>query len=277
MRSLHAITVATAMVAFGDAPLSQPPPAHVDLPLGEISCDRVAIQSPLRRDATEDERLAPNHCLVRLFSFPSLAPLDLPLESVELRGAVGGRRVGSGEYLFEQIPISYTSVAVHRLASEPAVDPPIQQPSTRPGRRRPEPIASRNPLVLARHATTLCDLYVAESMPPEATVDLHGIVIDRLTAKPIEGATVRCGDGASAVIATTGADGHYRFPAPLPWNLVLDGTLVEKPDFNPSGISRQRLLSIWVDRFHHDGVAAFVLFPADRARLRSPLLPALTR
>ncbi|MBL8840231.1 MAG: hypothetical protein JNL90_01745 [Planctomycetes bacterium] len=256
----------------------------VDRPLGTLSCDRLGLVAGLPADVIEDERLAPNHCLVRLFSFPSQLPLDLPIESIELRGATQARRVGVGEFLFESITLSYTSVTVRDLAAPPdaatsedeAAAGAALGPAHRVGgRRRPPALASRNPLLLARHATTRCDLWIAETSLGDATVALHGIVLDRTDGAPVEGATIRCGRGAAAATTTTGSDGRYRLPEPVRLTSLLEGTIVEKAGYSPSSIGARQLPSAWVERFQLDGVSAFLLFPADRAKLRSQLLPKL--
>lgn len=273
------------VAADATAPRTSPPIAlSVDRPLGTLSCDRLGLVAGLPADVLEDERLAPNHCLVRLFSFPSQLPLDLPIESIELRGATQARRVGVGEYLFESITLSYTSVTVRDLAAPPdaatsedeAAAGAALGPAPRVGgRRRPPALASRNPLLLARHATTRCDLWIAETSLGDATVALHGIVLDRTDGAPVEGATVRCGRGAAAPTATTGPDGRYRLPEPVRFTALLEGTSVDKAGYSPSSIGARQLPSAWVERFQLDGVSAFLLFPADRAKLRSPLLPKL--
>lgn len=273
------------VAAHAAAQHTNPPIAmSVDRPLGTLSCDRLGLVAGLPADVIEDERLAPNHCLVRLFSFPSAAPLDLPIESIELRGATQARRVGVGEYLFESITLSYTAVTVRDLAAPPesatseddAEAGAALGPAPRIGsRRRPPVLASRNPLLLARHATTRCDLWIAETSLGDAAVALHGIVLDRTDGAPVEGATIRCGRGAAALTATTGPDGRYRLPEPVRLTALLEGTSVEKAGYSPSSIGARQLPSAWVERFRLDGVSAFLLFPADRARLRSPLLPKL--
>jgi len=251
---------------------------HCDLPLGRITCDALPMTAPLPADMTEDERTRPYHLLVRVFAFPSLAPLDVDPAEVQVRGAGAARRVAAGEYRIDSLASGFVVAGVYRKLG-PDRAPSIPLPQGVPAAERTEALAVRNPLILARHALTICDLYVSRDQELDVPADVRGLVVDRETGEPIAGATVAC--ATSVVTATTAADGTFRFDPPLRWSDWLAGTKIECDGYDAVGMNARTLLSPWVERLKLDRTAAFVMSRAgdgvkDGATRRS-LLPPLPR
>jgi len=220
---------------------------RVDAPLLRISCDELPIQAPTPIEAREDQRDRPYHALVRVWSFPSREPLDVPIEQLRLLGALSAARVGNGEYYFGGIEVGHTVVSLIRDAPE---DPTARVAG--PGRRA---LAGRNPLVLARHAITVCDLFVPDESALGESTGLRGLTVDRATGAPLEGAVVRCGDAA----ATSGAEGRFEFGRTVTWAALLKETVVTRDGWHPFQMSAQRLSAAWVDRLLGEGQAIFTL------------------
>ena len=259
------LALACAGATFGCSQARKPSaPAtaipHRDLPLGTISGDVLPLTTPLPNDLAEDERTKPYHCLVRVFSFPSLAVLDVAPELVELRGLPAGRRVAPGEYLFEQIPIALVVVGVQRVLADS-------------GKR--QTVASRNPLMLSRHSLTRCDLYVAVGEDQSASVDLKGRVVDRETLLPLAGARLKC--RAANVETVTDEHGDFQFERPLRWSEALSGIGIERDGYIPGGLNERNLISNWVDRFRKDGSAMFALMPERPDTSRRRMIPTLPK
>lgn len=251
---------------------------HCDLPLGRISCDRLPMTAPLPSDMAEDEQTRPYHLLVRVFAFPSLAPLDVDPAEVIVRGGGPARRVAAGEYRIDSIASGFVVAGVHRKLA-PGEAPSIPLPQGAPTGERTEALAVRNPLLLARHALTVCDLYVSRDQELDVPADVRGLVVDRETGEPVAGATVAC--ATSIVTATTAADGTFRFDPPLRWADWLAGTMIQREGYQPTGMNARMLLSIWVERLKLDRTAAFMLTRAkDGAKdgvSRRTLLPPLPK
>lgn len=267
----------TLLLAAGPACSEPPqppqrPPPNCDRPLGRIDCDQLPIAGPLPADLAADDRDRPYHLLVRTWSFPRIAPLDVEVESVRVLGAASGRRIAPGEYLFERLGSAQVNCGYYRQR-EPAAPVPGVPAPTGPARDRMEPIATRVALPLARHATTVCDLYVPTDVEAAAPIEFRGIVLDRETGGPIAGATVKL--RASGAEVSTGSDGTFRFDEPLAWSTLLQGTTVEKPGWFGAGINQRSLLSLWIERLQLDGVAAFALSPDRRAEPPRKTIPPL--
>lgn len=251
-----ALAFALGGCARDDAPRAVAIAPHCDLPLGRISCDSLPMTAPLPADMADDERTHPYHVLVRVFCFPSLAPLDVDPAEVMVRGGGPARRVAPGEYRIDSLASGFVVAGVYRRL-EAGAAPSIQLPQGAPMGERAEALAVRNPLILARHALTVCDLYVSRDQELDVPADVRGLVVDRETGEPIAGATVAC--ATSIVTATTAADGTFRFDPPLRWSDWLAGTKIERDGWQPTGMNARMLLSMWVDRLKLDRTAAFVM------------------
>src|SRR5262245_7662306 len=211
---LMTVAAAGALAGVALAGGEAKPVRHVDAPLSRISCDELPLKTPTSAETAADERDRPYHALVRIWSFPAREPMDVPLDLVTVVGANASARVAPGEYLFEDIGIGYTAVTYgekRRGAGPPG-----------PGGRAV--LAGRNPCVLARHAITVCDLFVPDEAKLDETTRLRGVVVDRSDGAPIGGATLRCGD----TTAMTGDDGRFEFEEPVKWRDVLTRTAVGK-------------------------------------------------
>jgi len=226
----------------------------------------------------EDERTRPYHALIRVFTFPSLAPLDIDAAEVQVRGGGPARRVAPGEYRVDGIASGFVVAGVHRKL-EAGRAPLVELPQGTPAVERTEALAVRNPLILARHALTVCDLYVSRDQELDVPADVRGLVVDRETGEPIAGATVAC--ATAVVTATTAADGTFRFDPPLRWSDWLAGTKIERDGYQPTGMNARMLLSMWVHRLELDRTAAFVMTRTkDGAKEGAPrrsLLPPLPK
>jgi hypothetical protein len=255
-----AAAVAVAGAASIGAQVSRPV-AHVDAPLLRIACDELPIRTPTQLEAQDDERDRPYHALVRVWSFPSRRPLDVPLENLRLLGAETSARVAPAEYAFTSITVGYTNVALLDAAAGPR--PPG------PGRRT---LAGRNPLVLARHAWTVCDLFVVEEERLDETTTFRGLVVDRTDSSPLAGVAIACG----ARTIETDAEGRFTFPEQVPWRDLLSKTLVKKDGYRLFVMNPVVLSTPWVDRILTDGEAVFALSPENEEKA-SGLLPLLMR
>lgn len=260
------VAAASAIAGCSEPPAARTHAPHCDLPLGCIDADVMPLSPALPRDAIEDERTRPYHCLVRVFTFPKIAPLDLEPEWVRVLGATSSRRIAPGEYLFENLQNAQTVVSVTRRTTNTDLTAIRDQL---------ESLATRAPLMLSRHSVTVCDLYVAADQDQSGLVDLRGVVLDRQTGSPIEGATLRCRSANARTM--TGVDGKFQFPEPLSWTDILAGTTVEKPGYSGVGLRSGALLSLWVERFAKDGIAAFALSTDRRLESRRVTIPPLRR
>lgn len=274
--SRHAAPLALAAllgsVGCSPAPAPAPPPPNCDRPFGRISADRLPIAAPLPPDLKQDEAEKPYYLLIRTFAFPAGTPLDVDLATVRVLGQPAGRRIAPGEYLFERLPSATANCGVYRLL--PVPDPPAGSSVPLGGpRARPDPITMRAPLTLARHCTVVCDLHLATDVASARPFDLHGVVVDREDGRPLDGATVRLRRRGEEL--TTRADGTFRFPEPVTWDEVLAGITVEHDGHFPAALTERALLSLWVDRFRLDGVAAFALLPDRRGQASRITIPPL--
>ncbi len=258
--SLHVAWLAALAAPVGDGA----PPRRVDSPLFRISSEELPIKTPTPIEAQEDERERPYHALVRLWRFPALEPLDVPLERIEVRGAACSSRVAPGEYLFSDVSLGYTAAVVF-------ADPTAAPPSPTPGRGRPT-LAGRNPLVLARHAITVCDLYVADEAALDGTTALAGRVVDRAERRPLADATVRCGEAS----ASTDSEGRFAFAAPVSWRSLLQSTVIGKDGWRPIAMNARTMTRSTVERLLRDHEIEFAL-PRDGGEPPSTLLPPLLR
>jgi hypothetical protein len=251
------LTVAAAgAIAGGEAK----PVRNVDAPLSRISCDELPLKTPTPAESAADARDRPYHALVRIWSFPAREPLDVPIEMVSVVGANASARVAPGEYLFEDIGLGYTAVSYgekRRGAGPPG-----------PGGRAV--FAGRNPLVLARHAITVCDLFVPDEAKLDETTRFRGVVVDRSDGAPIGGASIRCGD----VTVMTGDDGRFEFAEPVSWRDVLTRTAVGKDGWRSFFLTSKLLTATWVERVLRTGEAPFTLVRDPEPKPATPL-PAL--
>ncbi|MBM4015666.1 MAG: carboxypeptidase regulatory-like domain-containing protein [Planctomycetes bacterium] len=267
------LALATSCGWLGCSPPPAPaPPPNCDRPFGRISADHLPIAAPLPADLRQDETEKPYHLLIRTFAFPAGTPLDLDPERIRVLGQPSGRRVAAGEYLFERLPAATANCGVYRQPE--AADSPTGNAAPPGGpRTRLEPITMRAPLTLARHCTVVCDLHVAVDLAAARPIDLHGVVVDRESGGPVGGATVRL--RSRDLELTTSADGSFRFPEPVRWEEVLTGITIEHDGHFPTAVTERALLSLWVDRFRHDGVAAFALQPDRRGQAPRITIPPL--
>ena len=249
-----------ASVASGE----RPPVRHVDAPLGRISCDELSYKTPNAIEARDDERDRPYFALVRVWSFPDLAPLDVALDRIGVRGASEAARVGPGEYYFSRIALGFTALSL--LAEN---DAGVAR-GAGPGRRA---IAGRNPLVLARHAITVCDVYVPDESRLDARTEFRGIVVDRVTGLPLNGAAVVC----ESQTVRTDADGKFSFPESVTWRALLQSTtMVGAEGYRQFRMSSLGLSAQWVERLIRQGEAVCTL-SRDEEEKASALLPPLLK
>jgi hypothetical protein len=269
---LGALLVAGAAPAVRvAAPDPAPPVAHVDAPLFRVSCDELPIKSPTPIELQVDERTTPYHALIRVFRFPGLEPLEVPIERVEVRGGENPRRVAPGEFLFTGLPLGYTAAIVLDDPDAPTVtDPPIAGLNPGPGRRRLA-LATRNPLVLARHAITVCDLFIPVEARLDETTPLSGVIVDRGDRRPLEGARIRCGDA----IVDTDAEGRFTIAEPVSWRSLLNRTAAMKDGWRPWAVSARGLTSLQVERMRRGEL--LVALPRDGDERGPSLLPPLLR
>ena len=248
----------------GAAP-PKPAVRHVDAPLGRVSCDEVPVKTPEPEELAADERDRPYHLLVRVLDFKTLTPIEVDPARLVVLGAGGVRRVGTGEYFFENLPISYTSVVLF--------DPETPQSPGPPGaRERPEKAAERNPVHMARGAITTCDLVAIGPHDLDETIELHGSVQERTTLEPIAAATVLCGAQRSL---SDGA-GRFAFERPVTWFDVLHATGVLCDGYAPYGVRGLSLPVPWIRRIREEKEARFFLARAP-AVAGAPLIPNLAR
>jgi hypothetical protein len=261
MRALAAAALATLLVV---PCVTSTPPRRIDAPLAQISCDLLPIKGPTPVEAGEDERTKPYHALVRVFHLPTLEPYDVPLEWVQLLGSERSRRVAPGEYLFDDVKVGYTTAVVS--------DGTKSEVATSVGSvMRRNVLASRNPLVLARWATTTCDLFVLDPDRGGDLVKFHGLLSDRETGAPVAGATVWCA-GAKA---TSGPDGRFALEAPVAWKDLLTHSRVDADGYDSFLVGGHGLFGPWIRRLVKEGDANFTLHRS--AAPPSPLLPALAK
>jgi hypothetical protein len=254
------------------APSAAPPPPNCDRPFGRIPADHLPIASALPPDLRQDEQERPYHLLIRTFAFPAGTPLDVEIDSVRVLGQPSGRRVAPGEYLFEQLPSAVANCGVYRM--RPLPDSPSGMPIQSAGpRERPEPITMRAPLTLARHCTVVCDLHLATDLASARPFELRGFVVDREDGKGLADATVKLRVTGKTI--TTSLDGSFRFDEPVTWEQVLAGISVECAGHFSAGLTERALLSLWVDRFRRDGIAAFALMPDRRGQPTRTTIPPL--
>jgi hypothetical protein len=247
------------------APKPEPAVRHVDAPLGRVACDEVPVKVPDPEELAADERDRPYHLLVRVLEFKTLTPVDVDPARLVVLGAGGVRRVGTGEYYFESLPISYTSVALF--------DPETPEPAGPPGpRQRPQKAAERNPVHMARGAITTCDLVAIGPHDLEETLDLHGIVQEKATLEPIESATVCCGTQR----AVTDRSGRFAFERPVTWFDVIHATGALCDGYAPFGVRGVSLPVAWIRRVREEKEARFLLARAP-ALAGAPLIPNLAR
>lgn len=238
---------------------------HVDAPLGRISCDELPVKGPEPEESAADERDRPYHLLVTVLDFKTLAPVDVDPGRLLVYGAEGGRHVGKGEYYFENLPLACTSVVLFdpEEPSAPAAPGP-------PGRRRREKSAERNPVNLARGAITTCDLVAIGPHDLEETVELHGLVQERATLKPIGAATVVCGSQR----AVTDGDGRFAFERPVTWSDLLHTTGVRCDGYSQFLVRGLSLPVAWMRRVRDEKSALFRMARAPEVA-SSGLIPNL--
>jgi len=266
--TMLAAGAAVAIAACGrepDGARAELPFAHVDAPLAFVSCESIGVKPPDPEEVAADERSRPYHLLVRTLSLHDFKPIDVELDRLIVRGATGGTRVGVGEYRFEDLGAGVTAV----LLFKPNDDGPA--PRLGPGSRG-DVVAERNPVMLARHAVTTCDLVIASEDDLAATIDLHGVVQELSTTMPVHGAVVTCGSQT----ATTDESGAFAFVAPVPWSDVLRSTYVACEGYQPFLVRDRSLPSAWVRKVHDDHLACFWLQSARPEAEKSPL-PKLGR
>lgn len=238
---------------------------HVDAPLGRVSCDDLPVKVPDPDELAADERDRPYHLLVRVLDFKSLAPIDVDPERLVVRGAEAGRRVGTGEYYFEGLTLSGTSVVLF----DPE-DPAAPNPAG--GLHRREKAAERNPVHLARGAITTCDLLAIGPHDLEETFELRGTVQERATLRPIEAATVVCGTQR----ASTDGSGRFAFEQPVSWSDLLHATGVVREGYSRFVLRGLSLPVAWLRKLRDERTALFLL-AKDPALAGPALIPDLAR
>ena len=241
---------------------------HVDAPLAEIPCDVLPLKTPDPDEMRSDEQTRPYHLLVRTLDFPSLEPIDVDATRLLVLGAGEGRRVATGEYVFEEVTVGYTSVSLFAPH-----DPAAPQ---RPGiDGRPERLAQRNPISLARHALTTCDLVVVGPEDLAWKGPLRGSVEEGATRRPVPGARVACGSQATL----TDDHGRFEFAAPVSWSDLSKETVVTCAGYKPVAVNPSCLPTSWLRDVVGKGEATFRLQASERGETRAavPALPALPR
>jgi len=239
---------------------------HVDAPLAAIPCEELPYKTPEPDEARVDDQTRPYQLRVDTFAFPSLEPVDVDLGRLVVRGAAPGRRVGLGEYVFENVSVGYTTVSL--LAPE---DP--ARPRRGPVGGRRERLAERNPVPLARHAMTTCDLVVFEAEDLAWKGVLRGTVEEFATKRPIAGARVGCG-----MQATLSDDqGRFELPTPLSWGEIEKDTTVTCAGFDPYVLRVPTLPLSWIRDFVERHEAKFWLRTSVVRGAAKPSIPALTR
>lgn len=238
---------------------------HVDAPLAVISCDELPVKPPDPDETRGDEQARPYHLRVRTLDFPSLEPVDVDEARLVVLGAENGRRVGTGEYLFEGLPVGYTSVSL--------LAPPDPAAPRRPGidGRAPR-IAERNPVPLARNALTTCDLVVVDPEDLAWTGALRGSVGEVATRRPVPGARVACG----SQVVLTDDHGRFEFAAPVSWSDLSRDTVVTCAGYKPFGLLATCMPCAWLRDVVGKGEATFWLQAADAGEARAAV-PALPR
>jgi hypothetical protein len=238
---------------------------HVDAPLAVISCDELPVKPPDPDEMRSDEQARPYHLRVRTLDFPSLEPVDVDATRIVVLGAGEGRRVGTGEYLFEGLPVGYTSVSL--LAPQ---DPAAQR---RPGfDGRAQRLAERNPVPLARHALTTCDLVVFGPEDLAWTGALRGSVVEDATRRAVPGARVACG----SQVTLTDDHGRFEFAAPVSWADLSRETAVTCAGYKPFVLLATCMPCAWLRDVVGKGEATFRLRTADPGEARA-IVPALPR
>jgi hypothetical protein len=237
---------------------------HVDAPLAVISCDELPVKPPDPDEMRSDEQARPYHLRVRTLDFPSLEPVDVDVTRLVVLGAGEGRRVGTGEYLFEELAVGYTSVSL--LAPQDPAAP------RRPGfDGRAERLSERNPVPLARRALTICDLVVFGPEDLSWKGALRGSVEEGATRRPLAGARVACG----SQVTLTDDHGRFEFAAPVSWADLSKETAVTCAGYKPFTLLATCMPSAWLRDVVGKGEAIFRLQAAalGEARAAVPALP----
>jgi len=238
---------------------------HVDAPLAVIACDALPVKAPDPDEMRSDEQTRPYHLRVRTLDFPSLEPVDVDPTRLVVLGAGEGRRVGTGEYVFEEVAVGYTSVSL--LATH---DPAVPR---RPGiDGRAERLAVRNPVSLARHALTTCDLVVFGPEDLAWKGALRGSVEEGATRRPVPGARVACG----SQVTLTDDHGRFEFAAPVSWADLSKETVVTCAGYKPFALLASCLPTPWLRDVVGKGEATILLQASERGETRAAV-PALPR
>lgn len=189
-----------------------------DAPRGRVQPMDVSVKAPERWETESDQRNRPYHLLVRLFRWPALEPFDVDPARLVVPPAETMRHVATGEYFFTGLTSARVAVQLQAEASDGPGTPPSGMP--------PRIVAGKNPVILMRHAISVCDLI---EVPAEHQMDplpIRGVVRDRRTGEAIAGAVLSTPSGLNVTTGPAGefaVDGSFRVADLFTHRVIADG------------------------------------------------------
>jgi hypothetical protein len=237
-----------------------------DAPYGYVLCEELSTKAPEPWEAQEDLTWRPYHLLVRILAWPDLSPFDVDTGLLTVPGASSPRHVGPGEYMYDRLGAGVTFVHLgdslyRREAGQKTV------------------LAARNPVPMARHAVTICELIYVSEDERHQPLPLQGVVRDRHTQQPVAFATVTAGGSDKSLnnqAVQTDENGYFIFPQPVTVAELLDLFIVHA-NYKLFQHSMMNLTGTWVRNFQETGSAEFSLILKDPPDTSSPVHPDYRR
>lgn len=237
-------------------PSDAPTRLFYDAPVGFVATEDVPFPPPEPWERELDRVTAPYHLLVRAYQFGDLSPHVIRPEQLVVPTMTGARQVAPNEVLCEGITMGSLSVT---LVEDPDhVRIGEIQPNS-PEARRPS-VAARNPVPLARHAITTCDLFVVTQEQQAELIEIRGRVVDRFSGRPLNGVRVELPNGD---FRQTDAEGRFAFDRTYPI-LVLFSLVLVREGYEATRVSANTLSMPWLKAWRDSGEATFTLRPSRR-------------